>query len=201
MSNAGIKTIGIFTDNNSRSIRDHVGTGRAWDLNRRHGGIFLFSFNRNMNANYDVQMIKDNLEFLYQAKEENVICAPTYMISNMDLEEAVKAHELSKNDITVIYKKINDGDNNFINCEYLDLDREEKVVKVSKNTGKERNINICTEIFIMKKELLLELIEKCAYIDYAYKLKGVVYENINNYKIGGFEIGRASCRERVSSPV
>ena len=122
MSNAGITTIGIFTDNDSRSLRDHVGTGRAWELNRRHGGIFVFSFNRSMNANYDVQMIKDNLEFLYKAKEENVIFSSTYMIANLDLKAAVAEHESSGRDITVIYKKINDGDKNFIGCDCLKFD-------------------------------------------------------------------------------
>lgn len=187
MSNAGLTTIGLFTDNNSRALRDHVGTGRAWDLNRRHGGIFVFSFNRYMNANYDVQMLKDNLEFLYKSKEENVICSSTYMIANIDLEDVVKEHEASKCDITVVYKKINDADNNFLNCETLELDENNRVKSVAKNTGKEKNVNVCAEIFIMKKQLLIELIEKCAYIDYAYKLKGVIYENTEKLDIRGYE--------------
>lgn len=39
----------------------------------------------------------------------------------------------------------------------------------------------------MKKELLLSLVEKCAYIDYAYKLKAVIYENINKLVVKGYE--------------
>lgn len=187
MSNAGITTIGLFTDNNSRALRDHVGTGRAWDLNRRHGGIFVFSFNRNTNANYDIQMLKDNLEFLYKAKEENVICSSTYMIINIDLDKVVRQHEASNADITVVYKKINDADINFLNCETLDFNMDGKLVDVFKNTGKKKNANVCTEIFIMKKELLLNLIEKCAYIEYAYKLKGVIYENTEKLNILGYE--------------
>ena len=187
MSNAGITTLGIFTDNDSRSLRDHVGTGRAWELNRRHGGIFMFSFNRSMNANYDVQMLKDNLEFLYKAKEENVIFSSTYMIANLDLKAAVAAHESSGRDITVIYKRANDADKNFLNCDVLSMDTEGRVTDVAKNLGDNPQANICTEIFIMKKELLLTLIEKCAYIDYAYNMKAVIYENIGKLVVKGFE--------------
>ena len=187
MTNAGITTVGIFTDNDSRSLRDHVGTGRAWELNRRHGGVFVFSFNRSMNANYDVQMIKDNLEFLYKSKEENVIFSSTYMIANLDLKAAVAEHEASNRDITVIYKKINDADKNFVGCDCLTFDNDNRVINVSKNIGNEADANICAEIFIMKKELLLSLVEKCAYIDYAYKLKAVIYENINKLVVKGYE--------------
>ena len=62
-------------------------------------------------------MIKDNLEFLYKAKEENVIFSSTYMIANLDLKAAVAEHEASDRDITVIYKKINDADKNFVGCD------------------------------------------------------------------------------------
>ncbi len=103
----------------------------------------------------------------------------TYMIANLDLKAAVAEHEASDRDITVIYKKINDADKNFVGCDCLTFDNDNRVINVSKNTGNEANANICAEIFIMKKELLLSLVEKCAYIDYAYKLKAVIYENIN----------------------
>lgn len=187
MSNAGIKTIGLFTDNDSRSLRDHIGTGRAWDLNRNHGGLFTFSFNRNINVNYDVQMIKDNLEFLYKAKEKNIVFSYTHMIGNIDLKAAVEEHESSQRDITVIYKKINDGNKNFLNCDCLKFDKDNRLVDITKNNGENPNVDICAEIFIMKKELLINLIEKCAYIDYAYNLKAVIYENINNLIVKGYE--------------
>ena len=74
-----------------------------------------------MNANYDVQMLKDNLEFLYKAKEENVIFSSTYMIANLDLKAAVADHESSGRDITVIYKRVNDADKNFLNCDVYHL--------------------------------------------------------------------------------
>ena len=39
MVNAGITNIGIATDFNYKSLLDHVGTGKDWDLARRSGGI------------------------------------------------------------------------------------------------------------------------------------------------------------------
>ena len=39
MVNASISKIGVITHNNYRSLVDHIGTGKDWDLARRSGGI------------------------------------------------------------------------------------------------------------------------------------------------------------------
>ena len=41
MVNSGIKDIGIVTRQNYQSLMDHVGSGRAWDLSRKVGGLRL----------------------------------------------------------------------------------------------------------------------------------------------------------------
>lgn len=41
MVNAGITTVGIMTNNNYRSLIDHLGSGKDWDLARKDGGIIL----------------------------------------------------------------------------------------------------------------------------------------------------------------
>ena len=40
MVNSGINTIGLITPYKYRSIIDHVGAGKAWDLDRKNGGLF-----------------------------------------------------------------------------------------------------------------------------------------------------------------
>ena len=39
MVNSGINKVGIITHNNYRSLIDHIGTGKDWDLARRSGGV------------------------------------------------------------------------------------------------------------------------------------------------------------------
>ncbi len=41
MVNAGIKTVGTIMPYNYRSLIDHIGSGRDWDLNRKKGGLFI----------------------------------------------------------------------------------------------------------------------------------------------------------------
>ena len=44
MVNSGIKTIGLITPYKYRSIIDHGGAGKAWDLSRKNGGLIARRF-------------------------------------------------------------------------------------------------------------------------------------------------------------
>ena len=39
MVNSGISDINVITHNNYRSLMDHLGSGKDWDLARRTGGL------------------------------------------------------------------------------------------------------------------------------------------------------------------
>ena len=39
MVNAGMSDVGLIVDANYQSLLDHVGSGKDWDLSRKHGGL------------------------------------------------------------------------------------------------------------------------------------------------------------------
>ena len=41
MSNAGIRDVGVIMQRDYQSLLDHLGSGKAWDLSRRSGGLHL----------------------------------------------------------------------------------------------------------------------------------------------------------------
>ena len=41
MVNAGITDVGVVLDGNYQSLLDHLGSGKDWDLSRKHGGLRL----------------------------------------------------------------------------------------------------------------------------------------------------------------
>lgn len=178
--NSGIKNISILAEKNCRSLRNHVEMGKSWGLNRKNGGLFINS----SDALCDTQLLNENIDFLYRQHGETVIISPTYMLANIDLKAATAFHESSKSDITVIYKKINDT-SNFINCDLLEFNELNTLTKVQCNFNQKKDQNISLEIFILKKDLLLSLIqphENCT-----LPLKEIIYKSKYNLKIKGFE--------------
>ncbi len=201
--NSGIKNVGIFSQTNSRSLVDHIGTGKPWDLNRKNDGVFLFSHGLNELSDYDSKLLRNNMEYIYRSRSENVVLTSSYMICNMDLTEVADYHEKSGCDITVVYTRTNRADRSFQNCFTLSIDPEtNRVEGVGKNIGYVKEANICMEMFLMKKELLIDLIYKNAHAGAAGRgsFYNIIFNNLQNLTMTAFEFtGYVSCIHSIAS--
>ena len=53
MVNSGITNVGIYAREKYRSLTDHLGSGKDWDLSRKQGGLYVLSpENAKNNNNY-----------------------------------------------------------------------------------------------------------------------------------------------------
>lgn len=198
--NCGIDNIGLLTQFNSRSLVDHLGSGKPWDLNRKLGGLFVFNFGITSSFASDIEILKDNLEYLYRSKNEYVILSSSYMICNINFEEAAAYFEKSGADITIICKKTNDGRNSFLHCSVLNMDKSSKVLSVGENIGTEENLNISMDMLILKRKTLLDIIKRCIQTGFWESIKEWIYKNLNEYNVNAFEFkGYVGCINSIAS--
>ncbi|KYH29648.1 glucose-1-phosphate adenylyltransferase subunit GlgD [Clostridium colicanis] len=201
MVNAGITNIGIFTQENSRSLLDHLESGKPWDLNRRINGLFLFNFNfTSYPKTNDIYLLKDNIDYLYRSKQNNVIFSSSNMICNLDYTKAIKFHESQNADITIIYKTVNNANSSFINCNTLNLDSNSNVISVGKNVGIKPKCDISTDMFIMSKSTLINLLNECISTGYYNSIKDCVYSSTTSLNVKGYEFnGYLECINSINS--
>ncbi len=70
MVNSGITNVGIYAKEKYRSLTDHLGSGKDWDLSRKKGGLYIFSpENTKYNNNYgfrngDIYTILANIDYI-----------------------------------------------------------------------------------------------------------------------------------------
>lgn len=198
--NAGITKVGVFTNKTTRSLPDHIKSGKAWDLNRKIGGLFMFDHGLLGYNNFDVKMFGNNMEFLQRSIADNVVISSSYMIYNIDIERVIDAHEKSDNDVTVVYTKTDKADKEFLNCAVVNFDSAGRIVGIGKNLGMQKCANICTELFVMKKEALLKLIYKSARTGNRKKFNDYLYSQIDEMKMGAYEFeGEIKCINSVQS--
>ena len=198
--NAGISNVGVFTQSRSRSLMDHLGSGKPWDLDRKLNGLFIFNYGIANSYVDDIDLFRNNIEYFYESKQKYVIVSSSYFICNMNIEEVAKFHDEKNADITIVYKKIQDGKKNFIDCDCLNLNDNNKVISVGRNMGVENFNNISMELFIMKKELLVKIINECIQKGYCRNLKDAIYKNTLNYNVYGFEFkGYTRCVNSIKS--
>lgn len=194
MVNAGLTNVGIYTQSRSRSLMDHLDSGKDWDLNRKIGGLFIFNFNCFNSITNDVNLIKENIEYLYRSKQDKVIFASSNMVCNIDYKKAIEFHEKEGKDITVIYKKVKDGTTNFVNCNALNIDENNSVISVGRNMGTENEVNISMDMFIMNKETLLNIVNECVSEGYYKSIKNCIYSKLKELDINAYEFnGYLTC--------
>ncbi|MCJ7688817.1 MAG: glucose-1-phosphate adenylyltransferase subunit GlgD, partial [Clostridiaceae bacterium] len=200
MVNSGIYNIGIFTNSKSRSLVDHLGSGKSWDLDRKKNGLFLFNFTSDKSRFRDIDVLNDNMEYIYRTKQDYVIIASSNMICNIDYNEAAKYHEESGSDITLLYKKTNNGKKHHLNSSTLYINEENKVLSIGKNKGAEDKLNISMEMFIMKKTTLINIINKCIHTGYHNSIKDAIYESVKNSYVNAYEFkGYLKCVNSIKN--
>lgn len=200
MVNAGIENVGIFTKTKSRSLLDHLGSGKPWELDRKINGLFIFNFGNITSYEGDVDSLRNNMEYFSRSNQKYVIIASSNMICNIDFKEAAKCHEESGKDVTLIYKNVNNGKSNFIGCDVINLDKNKDVISIGKNIGKEDNLKILTGMFIMEKKFIIDIIHTCLQTGCAKNIKDYIKNNIKEIKVNTHEInGYMQCINSVNS--
>lgn len=90
MTNSDIDRIQVYINNKPRSVVEHVGTGRHYNINSKSGKLqLLFSEHNNDNDIYntDISCYLDNMESLSRMYHPYVVIAPSYMVYSIDFDQ------------------------------------------------------------------------------------------------------------------
>lgn len=188
MSNSGIDRIQVYVRNKPRSLAEHLGTGRHYNINSKRGKLqLMFAHNSSENDVYntDIASFAENLEFIERNHEPYVVIAPSYMVYSANYSELLDAHIESGADITLLYHSTEDAKEKFLNCDVLNLNKQKGVESLEKNRGTAKNRNIFMDTYIMKKELFIELIKKAQKISSMYTLPQIVNTMADELDIRG----------------
>ena len=106
--NCGIRTVGMVMPYNYRSIIDHTGSGKDWDLDRKNGGLFIlpgsaFGTSRT-GARFLLRDLIHNKAYFTRSTSNAVIFSTANFAYNVDLDKVYDAHRESGADITVLTK-------------------------------------------------------------------------------------------------
>ncbi|KIL48171.1 sugar phosphate nucleotidyltransferase [Jeotgalibacillus soli] len=105
MVNSGVESVAIFPRHQYRSLMDHIGSGKNWDLDRKRDGLFFFPpyFEPNENSNVgSFDRLEQHLDFFERSHQDYILIANSYTIASIDLNEALAEHLIQDNDITEI---------------------------------------------------------------------------------------------------
>lgn len=107
--NSNIFTVGILTQYLPRSLSEHIGIGKPWDLDRRFGGITILPpYQRQNDKWYEgtANAVFQNLNYIEDQKPDNVLILAGDHIYKMDYQQMIREHESKDADITIAIKEV-----------------------------------------------------------------------------------------------
>ena len=195
MANCDIDNISVMVNNNYHSLMDHLGSGREWDLVRKNGGLNIFPpYAENTGIKYTgrVATLASILGFLRAQKEKYVVMADTNTIVNFDFKAMIKAHIESGADVTAAYtqQEIPEGylnqpdEKGFYYTYAISEDRINKIYVNPKNEGVQ---NLAMGIFVVERELLIDLINTAFVRGQKYFERDILLTQLGKLKVYGYK--------------
>ncbi|HSQ34029.1 MAG TPA: glucose-1-phosphate adenylyltransferase subunit GlgD [Peptostreptococcaceae bacterium] len=206
MVNAQIQNIGIFAADRYRSLIDHLDNGKHWDLNRKIDGLFIFSpENKSIDNSYsiksgDIYNIFSNIDYIEKSRQKYVLISPSYMICNINYKDILEQHKKSNCDITVVYKEVYNAHDDFLKCSTLNINEKGTVLSIGNNTGAKKDCNISMEMYVMSKDLFLNLIYESISTGEYSSIDDLIAGNINKFNVEGYKFsGYLKCINSIQS--
>ena len=190
MSNSGIERVQVYTGNNPRSIVEHLGSGRHYNINSKRGNLqMLFNEGSKVNEIYNtnIEAFSENLSFIERQHADYVVIAPSYMVYRQDFAKMLDAHVDSGADVTLLYHRVDTARTAFLNCDVLNLNRQKGVQAIEHNLGNVKDRNIFMDTYVMKKDLLLKLIADAKALSSAYTLTQIINEELGDLDVRGIQ--------------
>lgn len=197
--NSDIQTVGVLVKDHQRSILKHMGNMMSWVNNTKTGRDAIFYNEQgqlNPAYNTDLNNIKENDWVLYDSNASYIVFEAPHIVLNIDLGPIIEEHIARHEAITVVYKKINDADKEFLSGFVYDIDDEGYVKGISKNDGKITSANAALEIWIVNRTVLADIIRRHVRVDASFgigEMIGYIVKN-NILKVHAHEyVGYARC--------
>ena len=161
-----------------RSLFKHLGNGNSWNFNQKAGGVSLLYNEKYANDpkyNHDINNLVENIHFLETSNADYVVIAPAHIVTTMDYNDVITAHEKSGASITMTYRKAKDADVAWVGCDVL-------------------------ETYVINRKELLEIMKKAHKISAFYDLKDILGYLCDEKQIHTYEYkGYARCLDSTKA--
>ncbi len=109
--NSEVDNVIVLTQYNPRSLNDHIGLGRPWDLDRNRGGIRLLQpyIARGRVAEWyrgTADAVLQNLNVIEQDSGDTVLVLAGDHIYKMDYQPFIAAHRRKRADVTIAVRRV-----------------------------------------------------------------------------------------------
>ena len=192
MVNSGIKNVGVIMQKNYHSLMDHLGSGKEWDLHGKNDGLYIlppFLTRENVGVyNGSLDALHSNFGYLRRSKQEYVLLCNSLIVFNTDFTDMYEAHQRSGADVTMMYTRKPEMRRPEYGI-YLDVNPDNMITDVEIDPTRPRYESTFMEVFLMRKDLLMDLVDRGAAHGYHDLMRDVFQRLIRDagMRVSGYE--------------
>lgn len=181
--NAGISDVGVIVHESYQSLLDHLGSGKDWDLSRKHGGLRIlppFGYaGRGPGREYEGNMdaLSGVRDYLKAIRQNYVILSWGDTVLNFSVADMLRQHIQSGADITLLCTPTLQGAPH--QSDYVSLDQDGRIHDLSIHLPGSSTLE-SLETYILSKDLLMELVDYCASHNVASMSRGVLQPRLKS---------------------
>ena len=161
--NSGVKNVGVIMQKNYHSLMDHLGSGKEWDLHGKNDGLYIlppFLTRENVGVyTGTLDALHFNMGYLRRSRQEYVLLCNSLIVFNANFNGMFDCYQKSGADVTIMYTK-NPEMRRPEYGTYLDVNQDGMITDIEIDPTKPQYQNTSMEVFLVKKSLLMELIDR-----------------------------------------
>lgn len=192
MVNSAIINVGIATLYKNQSLTDHLGTGKAWDMDRKNNGLFLlppkYDGNTAEKSHGGVDTIHGLKNYLRRSQQEYVLVSDCNTLSNIDYDKAFDFHLESGADVTLFCHRFDTIPERELKRHILlDADADGIVRDIHVYPAKQKTSLSYMHMFIIRKSLLMDLVDDAVAHGKHQISKDIFLANLNRLNFRAWE--------------
>lgn len=190
--NSGINRVGVVAEKKFTSLVHHLGSGKAWDLSKRRGGLAVLSpYSQGVeNVNTTIDCVYNVRGFIEKASEEYVLLSTCSNVFNCDYSGLIAQHFATEADITFMYVHgaIPRGfESPLVITTGTDNKIKDMVINPRIDNKKEFECDYLFSSIFMNKELFLDLIAECVSRNALDFRHNFILDNYKKFNVYGYE--------------
>ena len=176
--NSDIYNVAVLTQYRPRSLNDHIGIGKPWDLDRASGGVRLLQPYRGgpygdwQRGTADA--VRRNLDFVHGQSEEHVLILAGDHIYLMDYRQMLYHHVQSDAEVTVAVRRVNAYETHRYGI--LSVNNDNRIVEFREKPRRTRETLASMGIYIFRKDFLINLLQNNDFNDFGNEILPAMVE-------------------------
>ncbi len=188
-ANSGIFNVAVLTQFNPRSLAQHIGVGRSWDLDRTTGGVVLLQpfLSRSTRDWYKgtADAVYQNLYFIEDQKVDEVLILSGDHVYSMRYDHMILAHRNRRADVTVVVTEVSLSEVSRFGI--ITLDHNERVIGFQEKPKSTKSNLASMGVYVFDRNVLIDCLEEYGEKKGAYDFgHNILPEIIGRHKVFGY---------------